>query len=185
KTKTTEKTTSTTETTTDSTEVSVDTTAAISDTTAFVSTETESPVVAETPVATAASQKFGYVNSADLIEIMPETKRAEASLKAYVNTLEKDFGKLQTDYQNKISEYQSQENTMADVVKQTRIQALQDLEMKMQESQMSGRQKVADKRASLFKPILEKAEKAIKDVGKENGYDYIFDTNSGAFVYAK
>jgi len=141
---------------------------------------------ATTPAATPASgQKFGYINSGDLLKIMPETKRAEANLEAYVKNLEKQFGGLQSEYQAKVTEFQSQEKTMVDAVKETRIRAIQELEQRLQQSQVSGQQQVAAKRESLFKPILEKAEKAVKDVGKENGYDYIFDTNTGSFVYAR
>lgn len=134
---------------------------------------------------TGTAQKYGHINSADLIKIMPETKKAEASLKAYVKTLENQLGGLEDDYRKKVTDYQSQERTMVDAIKQTKIQAIQKLEQQMQESQAMGQQKIAAKREDLFKPILDKAEKAIKAVGKENGYDYIFDTNSGAFVYSK
>jgi outer membrane protein len=34
-----------------------------------------------------------------------------------------------------------------------------------------------DKQVELFTPITEKADKAIKDVGKENGFIYIFDVS--------
>ncbi|MGV3585732.1 MAG: OmpH family outer membrane protein [Adhaeribacter sp.] len=135
--------------------------------------------------ATAPNQKFGYINSAELLKVMPETKRAEANLEAFVKNLEKQFGGLQSEYQTKITEFQSQEKTMVDAVKETRIRAIQDLEQRLQQSQVSGQQQVAKKREDLFKPILDKAEKAVKDVGKENGYDYIFDTNTGSFIYAK
>jgi outer membrane protein len=74
---------------------------------------------------------------------------------------------------------------MVDAVKETRIRGLQDLEQRMQQSQVSGQQQVAAKRESLFKPILDKAETAVKAVGKENGYDYIFDASTGSFIYAK
>jgi outer membrane protein len=37
----------------------------------------------------------------------------------------------------------------------------------------------------MYKPILEKADKAIKDVAKENKYDYIFDASGGAILFAK
>lgn len=174
--KTVEKTPKKTETAEKPAEIVADTIAAITDTTETTATTTSETV---------SGQKFGYINSADLIQIMPETKKAEASLAAFVKNLEKQFGSLQADYQKKVNEYQSQEKTMADVVKQTKIMAIQNLEQQMQESQMAGQQKVADKRAALFKPILDKAEKAIKAVGKENNYDYIFDTNSGAFIYSK
>ncbi|HSI89489.1 MAG TPA: OmpH family outer membrane protein [Adhaeribacter sp.] len=148
-------------------------------------TETETTPVAPVTEQVAEKPKFGYINSADLIQVMPETKRAEANLSAYVKNLETQFGKLQTDYQNKITDFQANERTMVDAIKQTKIQALQELEQKMQESQVSAQQKVAAKREELFKPILDKAEKAIKQVGKENNYDYIFDENAGTFIYAK
>ena len=80
--------------------------------------------------------------------------------------------------------YQSQENTMVDAVKQSRIKAITDLEQRMQQSQMAGQQQIAAKREALFKPILDKAEQAIKAVGKEHQYDYIFDTSTGSFIYA-
>jgi outer membrane protein len=131
------------------------------------------------------AQKFGHINSADLIELMPETKKADASLQAYVKGLENQLGNLQNDYRKRITEYQSQEKTMVDAVRESKIKAIQELEMQMQQSQAEGQQKVAAKREALYKPILDKAEKAVKDVGKENGYDYIFDTNAGSFIYSK
>ena len=141
--------------------------------------------VGTTATPTGTGQKFGYINSADLLKQMPETKKAEASLQVYVSGLEKQFGGLQTSYQKQITEFQAQEKTMVDAIKQTKIKAIQDLEQQMQQSQASGQQKVAAKREELFKPILDKAEKAVKDVGKENGYDYVFDASTGSFIYAK
>lgn len=131
------------------------------------------------------AQKFGHINSADLIELMPETKKADASLEAYVKGLEGSLGNLQNDYRKKITDYQSQEKTMVEAVRESKIKAIQELEMQMQQSQAEGQQKVAAKREALYKPILDKAEKAVKAVGKENGYDYIFDTNAGSFIYSK
>ena len=135
--------------------------------------------------ANAGAQKFGYINSAELIQLMPETKKAEANLQTFVKGLENQFGGLQSSYQKQITEFQAQEKTMVDAIKQTKIKAIQDLEQQMQQSQASGQQKVAAKREQLFKPILDKAEKAVKEVGKENGYDYVFDASTGSFIYAK
>jgi len=146
---------------------------------------TSQPVAAaEKPATASKGQKFGYINSADLLKIMPEAKKADASLNAYVRGLENQFGSLQRDYQKQIADYQAQEKTMVDAVRQTKIKAITDLEQKMQQSQVSAQQQIAQKRESLFKPILDKAERAIKTVGKENSYDYIFDTSSGSFIYA-
>lgn len=152
-------------------------------TVAAASPEVTSDSAASSP-APKPGQKFGYINSAELLKLMPEAKKAEASLTAYVRNLEKQFGSMQQDYQQRITEFQSQETTMADAVKQSRIKAITDLEQRMQQSQVAGQQQIAAKREALFKPILDKAEKSIKAVGKENKYDYIFDTSSGSFIYA-
>lgn len=144
--------------------------------------DTETNVI-EAPAA--GGMKFGHINSADLIQLMPETKKADASLEAFVRNLEGKLGGLQNDYRKKVTEFQTQERTMIDAIKETKIKDIQSLEMQIQQSQAEGQEKIAQKREALYKPILQKAEKAIKDVGKENGYDYIFDTNTGSTVYAK
>lgn len=154
------------------------------DSTAAPAAAEATPDSAATRPAAKTGQKFGYINSAELLKLMPEAKKAEANLTTYVRNLEKQFGSLQSDYQQRITEFQSQENTMADAVKQSRIKAITDLEQRMQQSQVAGQQQIAAKREALFKPILDKAEKSIKAVGKEHHYDYIFDTSSGSFIYA-
>lgn len=160
----------------------VDTTAKTStDTTATAETTSTETSTKEGGI----SQKFGHINSADLVDMMPEKKKADASLQAYVRSLEGKLGSLQNDYRKKITDYQTNERTMIDAIKETKIKDIQNLEMQMQQSQAEGQEKIAQKREALYKPILDKAEKAIKDVGKENGYDYIFDTNAGSFIYSK
>ena len=45
------------------------------------------------------------------------------------------------------------------------------------------RQQFQDKQAELFQPIYAKVDKAIKDVGKENGFIYVFDVAKGQLLY--
>src|SRR5688500_6782985 len=75
---------------TEPTAVAISKSPEISDTTnATAETETDT---ASTITKAGAAQKYGHINSAALIKIMPETKKAEASLKAYVKTLENQLG---------------------------------------------------------------------------------------------
>lgn len=46
----------------------------------------------------------------------------------------------------------------------------------------SSRDKVSSKEKDLINPILDKVANAIKDVGKENGYTYIFDISLGQVI---
>ena len=75
--------------------------------------------------------------------------------------------------------------TMSDAVKTVRQKELQDLEARIREYQQSAQEKIGKKKEELYKPILEKADKAIKEVAKEKGYDYVFDASGGALLYAK
>ena len=43
--------------------------------------------------------------------------------------------------------------------------------------------KIAAKREELYKPILEKLNKAVRDVSKELGYILVFDTSTNALLY--
>lgn len=40
-----------------------------------------------------------------------------------------------------------------------------------------------EKQVTLFTPITEKADKAIRDIGKENGFLYVFDISAGQLIY--
>ena len=43
---------------------------------------------------------------------------------------------------------------------------------------------MAKKEQDLFKPISDRALKAIEDVAKEKGYQYVFDKARGGLLYA-
>jgi outer membrane protein len=89
------------------------------------------------------------------------------------------------EYQKKAQEFQAQEKTMTEAVKEVKIKEIQQLEERIQSTQSSGQEKVAKKKEDLYSPILDKADKAIKEVAKANNYDYIFDASAGTLLFAK
>lgn len=135
--------------------------------------------------ASSFAQKFGYINSQELLSLMPEAKKADSSLQAFAKSYQDQIETMIKEYQKKGQEYQAQEKTMSDAVKEVKMRDLQKLEENIQQTQQSAQEKVAKKKEDLFTPILEKADKAIKDVAKANGYDYVFDASAGAMLYAK
>jgi outer membrane protein len=46
-------------------------------------------------------------------------------------------------------------------------------------------EKVAKKRQALYQPIVEKINTAIKELAKEQGYTYIFDSSAGVLLFAE
>ena len=68
-------------------------------------------------------------------------------------------------------------------MKQTKEQELFDINKRLQEFQQNASQDFQNKQLELFQPIYQKVDKAIKEVGKENGFLYVFDVAKGSLVY--
>jgi outer membrane protein len=132
----------------------------------------------------AQTQKFGYLNSMELISIMPESKKADAELTQLAKTYEEQLKKLETELQKKITDYQTREKTMGQAEKENIQADLESLNKRMQTLEQSAQEKLGAKKEELYKPILEKADRLIKKVAKDKGYTYIFDTNSASLLYA-
>ncbi len=132
----------------------------------------------------AQAQKFGYVNSQELLSVMPEITKAEADLKAFAKTYQDQLEAYGKEFEKKGQEYQSTQTTMTDAVKTAKQQDLQTLQARIESYQQTAQEKIAKKKEELYKPILEKADKAIKDVAKEKGYSYVFDASGGSILYA-
>ncbi len=135
--------------------------------------------------ARAQNLKFGHINSAELLAMMPATKAADSSLKSFGQQLESQLKSMSAEYQGKLQDYQSKEGSMADAVKQSKIKEITDLENRIQDFQESAQQSIQKKKEELYSPIIDRAEKAIKDVAKEKNYSYIFDTSAGIVLFAQ
>ena len=116
---------------------------------------------------------------------MPEIKKSDSSLQAYQKQLEDQNQTMLNEYQTKVTDYQKNEATMPDAVKDVKQQELSDLQQRIQAFQQTAQDKFQQKKEELYSPILKKAEDAIKLVAKENNYSYVFDTSAGAVVYAQ
>tara|TARA_B100000902_G_C27180404_1_gene848633 strand:+ start:531 stop:1037 length:507 start_codon:yes stop_codon:yes gene_type:complete len=129
--------------------------------------------------------KFGYIDSQELLILMPERKSAENELQNFAKTLESQLELMSAEYQESVQQYQTNEASYSDLVKQDKIAEISGLEQRIQSFQQNAQQSLQKKEQELLEPILEKARKAIDDVAKEGGYTYIFDKSQGTLLYAK
>ncbi len=131
-----------------------------------------------------AQAKLGYINSQELLSLMPEVAQAEKDLQAFAKTYQDQLETMGKEYEKKIQEFQTQEKTMTEAVREVKIKEIQQLQERIEFTQQSAQEKVSIKKQELYKPLLEKADKAIKDVATEKKYDYIFDASAGMLLYA-
>lgn len=130
--------------------------------------------------------KFGYVNSLEILDAIPEKKTADADLEKYGNDLYANLEKMYGEYQSKIQDFQKkmQDGNMSEVDQEFKAKEIQDLEKRIQDFQDQADEKVSKKRQTLYQPLVDKINKAIEDVAKEGGYTYIFDSSMGTLLHA-
>ena len=72
---------------------------------------------------------------------------------------------------------------MSDVIRASKEQELQELQQRIQSFQQITMDNLEKTQAELMQPIMDKALNAIKAVGKEHGFTYIFDLSQGGILY--
>ncbi len=123
--------------------------------------------------------KIGYTNVDYVLSQMPESKQIESDLKAYSSQLEAQLKSKYTEFETKGQAYQKGAATMTDVVKADKEKELMALRSSIEEFQKNADASLQKKQQSLMEPALDKLQKAIDDVAKENGYTYVFNSDAG------
>lgn len=133
--------------------------------------------------ANAQAPKFGHIDLQALIQIMPERATAEKQFTAYNKELEDALGIMQKEFQTKYMEYATKRDSLSETVRRMKEEDLNAMNERIQTYQQSAGQQLQTKQAELLKPVFDKAEKAVKDVGAEKGYIYVFDMSARTILY--
>lgn len=132
----------------------------------------------------AAQPKFGHVNSMEILEAMPEAKTVALQLDSFQVKLQAEYDNELKDYQKLVEELDKLQKSNAS---QTMLNLKQDEVMKKQEylQKLTAvyQEELAEKEQKLMYPVLQKVENAIKEVSKEKGLNYVFDTSKGVLLY--
>lgn len=129
------------------------------------------------------SFKFGTVNSAEVIAAMPERAAAEQQLQDLSKKYEDEFVKVQEEFQNKYKELQALGDTVPETIKMRRLQEVQESQQRIESFRTMAQEDIAKKQEELFIPIQQKLMDAIKAVGEEGKYTYIFDLTYPVVLY--
>lgn len=137
-----------------------------------------------------AQQKFGHLNSADLLTAMPEIKAADANLQTFQKQKQTVAEQMTAEYQKKVTTFEEKRKTLSEANKdalgkelEVLYKEIQGMEQRITESNQKVQQELQAKQAELYQPIYKKAEDAVKAVAKEKGYAYVFDTSQPGVVY--
>ncbi len=129
--------------------------------------------------------KFGNVDTQEVLKSMPEMKTVDDKLQAESNSLEKTLTDMNEELKKLQSEYISKmkTNTLTPEERTKLEQQLQEGNKKVQTFYQTSQQKLALKAQELKTPLFNKVTEAIKAVGQEGGFLYIFEEKSGLTLY--
>ena len=132
--------------------------------------------------------KIGYINSEQIFTEYEGTKAAQEKFNKEVAVWEQDASKRQKD----IKDLKDQLDKQSLLLSNERKKELEDsLNQKMVSYQKFLQDKFGQKGEALVKneeltkPILDKINKIIEKIAKDENYDYIFDARAGGLVFSK
>lgn len=132
------------------------------------------------------AQKFGYINTQELLGEMEELKVADIQVGALQEEMmvkgEKMVKKFEEEY--KIFMDEANQGLLSKVQMQQKEEALVAKQEELRNYEAEIQKKVTEKREELYKPVLDKVKNEIEKLGKEGGYTMIFDSSAGMILHA-
>jgi outer membrane protein len=132
------------------------------------------------------AQKFGYINTQELLSGMSEMKLADNQVQQLQNELVAKGEELVIKFEAEYKAYMAEANsgTLSKVQMQQKEESLVAKQEEIKKFESDIQQKLIAKREELYKPVLDKVKAEIEKLGKESGYTMIFDSSAGMILHA-
>ena len=126
------------------------------------------------------AQKFGYINSKDIIQLMPEFTKAQKEIQELEKMYTDEFNSYRTELEKKGTEFEKlQKDSVPENILKRRYEELMQLEERLrqysQDISANLQKAETEKMMSIQKSLLN----VLDAVGREGGYVCIFDLAGG------
>lgn len=130
-----------------------------------------------------AQQKYGHVNSGEVLEAMPEFKTMNAAIEKRQKDSQLQMQKMYQDYQARQKELSEYGMSMMMAVREEKMAELDSLQQAISGYEAKAGEDLQRLQEKLIQPLNDKYIKTVNVVAKENGYQYIFDIAGSLVVY--
>ncbi len=133
------------------------------------------------------AQKLAYVQTQQIFSEFSEYKDAEAKLAQLRSQYQAEYDQLVKEYTAQLQEIESQSLLLSPEKKQEKERLMQEKALQIEKykyEKLGPQGELYAAQAKLVAPINDKIMAAIKKIGEDEGYDFIFDGASG-LLYAK
>ena len=129
------------------------------------------------------AQKFGRINTQEIIMAMPETKTMQENMDTFAKELSDNIETMNVEFNTKLQDFQKNYNTFSDAIKEVKEKELNDMQTRTREFQERAQQDYQKKQNELLAPIIDKAKSAIDKVAAAGGFLAVVDTSTGSLAY--
>lgn len=126
------------------------------------------------------AQKFGYVNSADIVQIMPEYAQAQKKIQDLEKTYTDDFNAMRTELEKKGAEFEKlQQDSVPENILKRRYEEIMQLQQRLEQYRQEVAANLAKAENDEMMNIQTKLRNALDAVGRDGGFVAIFDLAGG------
>ena len=129
-----------------------------------------------------AQTKIGYINTDELMSIMPEAAKVNTELNEYQASLQQLGQTLTIDADKKRDQYFLDSLKLSPSMKEIRRNELVTLYTRLQNFDQEAQEKSQKYAQDKIAPVRARAMEAIKTVAREKGYTYVIDEATSALL---
>ncbi len=137
------------------------------------------------PLAMMAQMKIATININDVFNSLPETKVANDELANLSQQFKGEYELMLNEFNGKYAAYQAMvaDSKVPATIKDRRVQEIQDGDREINKFLENSKATIEARREALEKPIHDKINAAIKQLGDTEGYTYILDVSTTPVAY--
>ena len=121
-----------------------------------------------------AQNKTGYVSIDEVVQLMPDYKKATAEMAQFDSALQINYGETLKELNRQDSMFKADSVKMTMATKTAKKEQMKKLLVELQGYEQNYQQQMQQKQEEMMAPVAQKANQLIADVAKANGYAYVF-----------
>lgn len=121
-----------------------------------------------------AQTKIAYVSVDEVVQLMPEYKKAMAEMSQFDSALQINYAETVRELNRQDSIYKTDSTKWSNAIRTANKEKMKKLLIDLQGFEGSYQQQMQQRQEELMTPVAQKATAMIQEVAKTNGYTYVF-----------
>ena len=125
-------------------------------------------------VGTYAQNKMAYVSVEEVVQLMPEYKKAMADMAQFDSALQINYAETVREFNRQDSLFKADSTKWSSAIRTANREKMKKLLIELQGFEQSYQQQMQQRQEELMTPVAQKANELVQEVAKAGGYTYVF-----------